>query len=550
MNRIISKIKQSKRISISTGTTSDNGVDHKDVDFSDDLQSVMNSSPSFTSFSLQLLDTNNCSSLVNQILPPASCTSENLEQDIGSSTSEFHDHLLRRKSRLSRTVRGTLSDPTALGYFLTYMESCGLRHLVKFWLDAETFKISSLATLKRLPANGRDNIMQIIESDAVAIFAKYLSKESSTNIGVTDLIRDETINKICCENGRLDPECFNKAQEFILNIMQTRYYPDYVKSVQYCKHLVEILSQDTVSITDILYDETALFNFIEFMEQDGQLNLVEFWLAAENFKDKFKILHETDQFCVSQAQQDAMVLYNKYLSLQSQVKITLVDDSQRSAVENEICSACGGPTIHCFDAINRRILAYLEQNYLPKFMRSKLFAKFYAELINTANSDLDLPNIHEVKRRTGNSSVGGACSSSDCSFSQQQTMSSELLFKAGCQKQRISSDQQSDTSSLNNFSDSKMADDDPDSLWKREKHKFALGHVDEAGRYISDAHNRPPSHNAPKRGKQLKEKVKKAVFGSREDEELIAEQVAAMIVQDVQNLTRISASIDAHFPVL
>lgn len=73
-------------------------------------------------------------------------------------------------------------------------------------------------------------------------------------------------DRICGEErGRLNAECFNLAQDFILTIMQNRYYPEYVKSVQYCKHLIEVFGQEngTVSITDILFDETALFYFIE-----------------------------------------------------------------------------------------------------------------------------------------------------------------------------------------------------------------------------------------------------------------------------------------------
>lgn len=64
---------------------------------------------------------------------------------------------LKRKSRLSRTLSDILGDPSALGYFLTFMESKSLKHLVKFWLEAETFRISASATLKRLEQNDFDS---------------------------------------------------------------------------------------------------------------------------------------------------------------------------------------------------------------------------------------------------------------------------------------------------------------------------------------------------------------------------------------------------------
>lgn len=549
MNKILTKIKHHRRSSQSNGIKSSNdfiieSIDNHPSSSSSPTSTIIPTSPSFTTSRLQLLDNDppNPSNKNTRL----SSTSDSLQQDIGSSSSAFHDDLLRRPCHTARSLRGTLSDPTALGYFLTFMETLNLRHLVKFWLDAETFRVSTLATLDRLAKNSNCpssdmNIVQMIEKDAVAIFAKYLSKESSNSIGVTDSLRDFTINKICGEEGRLNPECFNQAQDFILKIMQTRYYPEYVKSLHYCKHLIEVLSQEnsTVSITDILFDETALFYFIEFMESERQRTLVEFWMSAQNFRQKYENGAGKNKI---DSQEDAMTIYNKYLSLQCHNRLTVLDDRLRICVENEICSIDGQPSINCFEPLCHRVLLHLDQHYLPKFLKSKLFAKFYKELVNTASSDLDLPAANRRKPARGSSA---GCSSSDCSYQNYSTtMSSELMFKAGCQKShRLSQTEHSDSSSLSSHTvDTKMFDDDPDSLWKRDKQKLTLGHVDQVGRYISES-QRLQCSNKPKTGKKIKEKVKKAVFGDTECDAILAEQVAAMILQDVQQMTQASGEL-------
>ena len=47
--------------------------------------------------------------------------------------------------------------------------------------------------------------------------------------------------------------------------------------------LLEVEFLFKVYLTDILYNETALFHFMEFMETEGRRAVVEFWMAANNF---------------------------------------------------------------------------------------------------------------------------------------------------------------------------------------------------------------------------------------------------------------------------
>uniref|UniRef100_A0A915K8J9 60S ribosomal protein L27a n=1 Tax=Romanomermis culicivorax TaxID=13658 RepID=A0A915K8J9_ROMCU len=401
MNNLLSKIKTKRfRRRNASSSVGDDQIDDDEEEktLTDDLHQK---SPSFTRLKLQFFDGDDdeksLAVAVEQQKP--SCSIKTDEDLGGCSGGELY-----MKPRLQRDLKNTLSDPTSLGYFLTYMENRGLRHLVKFWLDAETFRLAGKSMLERLEkkindlVDGPENchVISLIEQDAVSIFAKYLSKESSYDIGLTEQLRNEIINKICCENGRLDLDCFITAQDFILNIMQLRYYPDYLRSVLYCKHVLEVLDQrKNLTITDILYDETCLFHFVEFLEQENKLDLIEFWLAAKNFREKIDKNRQNDELS---GQGDAMILYNKYFSLQSNRRLEIFDHRMRTKLEDEICK----PTVYrdIFEPACQMALKLLEKEYLPKFLKSKLFVKLYDEIVQASRDDLELPNAYSSRKKT------------------------------------------------------------------------------------------------------------------------------------------------------
>ena len=79
------------------------------------------------------------------------------------------------------------------------------------------------------------------------------------------------------------PDCFDNAQEKVVEILETEYFPDFLKSEFHAKHLVDVLTGGQVYLTDILYNDTALSHFMEFLEAEYKRPLIEFWLAATNF---------------------------------------------------------------------------------------------------------------------------------------------------------------------------------------------------------------------------------------------------------------------------
>ena len=311
-----------------------------------------------------------------------------------------------RKSKLSKTTKEVLHDPPALAYFIQYLEARDAVQLVKFWLDVESFKVSASAVIStkfvgshRIPAipedklesqiSGTSSLADNIESadsfdsglgkheldqeqeieedtcqatfsstvqhpehaisraellvktrteDAVKIYQRYIAPDCSRPLHLPTEFKKEIVERICAESGQVSSDCFNHAQDKVVDILEKEYFPDFLKSEFHAKHLVDILTGGQVMIADILYNDTALAHFMEFMETQSKIVLMEFWLTASNF-------HQTLQSDTSQS--DAMVLYEKYFSMQATTPLGF-NDSVRLQIENNICSE-KGPDQTCFD---------------------------------------------------------------------------------------------------------------------------------------------------------------------------------------------------------
>lgn len=61
-------------------------------------------------------------------------------------------------------------------------------------------------------------------------------------------------------------------------------------------------------MNDVLYNDTLLFHFMEFMEGEGDRDLLEFWMAASNFRQNEDQKH---------LQSDALIIYERFISIQA-----------------------------------------------------------------------------------------------------------------------------------------------------------------------------------------------------------------------------------------
>lgn len=360
---------------------------------------------------------------------------------------------------------------------------------------------------------------------------------------------------------------FDDAQAFVLNHLDATYTAGFLESAFFQRFCSEN-DGEHMQILDILHNEMALFYFMEFMEIEGKRQYVDFWLGATNFKrqldptgvsatatpaDAPPIVPMT----IEMSQKDALILYDKYFSLQATQPL-LLSDQVRYHVEEKICSIDSAASVaHCFDLPLMIVERFLEQRYLQVFrMRSHLFAKYMSEVMRK----LDAAKMKMTPERTGRRPSS--------SISSKNTLLAMESVKKRHALQRIHAASTSDM-----CIDSRQLHD-PDLLWRRNAANSGLsfGRVNAFGRYernydmtpfdkinsptsngLSNASGTPIAtsgdnldtiiHNT---SNKIKRAVRKLVHLPEQSmQEELAWQMAEMIIKDVTSVTLSSNAMTA-----
>ncbi|XP_074466668.1 A-kinase anchor protein 10, mitochondrial isoform X2 [Sebastes fasciatus] len=522
--------------------------------------------------------------------------------DLGHSSVTQPDE---DRSRLSKTVEHVLRDNVAIPHYMHFMEVRGADHLVRFWLEAESFRSTSWSRVRahslnsvkhsslaehlsacpaspsspvcpELPALAQhspnalarvssgegpavhserrnsssteaglrpgtpraetpsrqahsrtgtpfkvqsnstlrdisDKLMKIIEKDAVTIFTRYISPDAVRPIPITEQIRNDIVAKICGEDGMVDPNCFVIAQSVVFTILEQQHFSDFLRSHHYCKYQIEVLTSGSVFLADILFCESALFYFSEYMEKEEAMNVLQFWLAADNFQNQ--LAAKKGQYDGQEAQNDAMILYDKYFSLQATNPLGF-GDSVRMEIESNICRE-GGPLPDCFTTPLRQAWTTMEKVYMPGFLSSNLYYKYLSDLINSVRAD-EFVNVNAPGQ--GGPADNDRSSSNAGEGSQTQQSAKRAAIKI-----------------LKNFDEAitvDVASLDPESLYQRPYAGMTFGKVNEMGQFIREAEPEPDVKKS--KGSMFSQAMKKWVQGnSDEAQEEMAWQIAKMIVNDV-----------------
>lgn len=354
---------------------------------------------------------------------------------------------------------------------------------------------------------------------------------------------------------------FDEVQAFILDYLDKMYTSDFLESAFYYRFCIENTGTN-LKVTDILYNELALFYFMEFLEVENKRQYLDFWLAAMNFKrqldtsntfddiDKESMDDVNEYNTMEQSQNDALILYEKYFSLQATCPLHL-SDRVRFRVEEKICSIDDNePIVHCFDLPLAIIERFLSEKFLKPFERSPLFYKYLAELTQKMEAMSTKTTPKTINATSDTSETHNNRKSTQKDYAQKISAKNTLLAMESVKKrthQRIkSSDMCIDSRQLH----------DPDLLWRRNSIGGALkfGHVNEMGRYERDYDMTPcdktnfhvsngsgnidANQIIQNTGNKIKRAVRKLVHLPEQCmQEEIAWQMAEMIVKDITSIT-------------
>uniref|UniRef100_A0A182YGX5 RGS domain-containing protein n=1 Tax=Anopheles stephensi TaxID=30069 RepID=A0A182YGX5_ANOST len=418
-----------------------------------------------------------------------------------------------------------------------------------------------------------DEKTQICEAGKGTALESSVATATAKPIRVFNSLINSDAVRIYRNSGTCSESIFNEAQNHLLEILEQTYLNPFLESSFYCKYTLEVLTSDNLTLRDILGSEMALFYFMEHLEQQGKRHYLEFYVGAVHFKRSVE-----NQI---QAQKDAVVLYEKYFSLQATSTLGL-SDKIRFLLEEHICSA--DPTIvaECFELPVRIIEHFLEQRYFAGFIKSPLYCRFISELLGKVKTSANDGGGRgtEGQRNGGGGRRGHRKTlsdvTSDCSagggrrgntvafISSQNTLlaMSDTNYQrnrkhlvavalAAASNNGPSGSGTGVGGSVYGGGDIMQIDSrqlyNPDLLWRRRTSPVAgltFGRIDALGRYERDFDiAEPPSGDDRWNRNRIKKAVRKLVnLPEDKAQEELAWQVAEMIVKDITNVTMNSSS--------
>jgi A-kinase anchor protein 10 len=301
----------------------------------------------------------------------------------------------------------------------------------------------------------------------MGIYTTYIALNALTPVGVPDGIRQRVEVSICPEDGVVDRNCFDEAQQFVYGIVEKRYHAHFLRSSYLCRYQLELVSSGGLCLLDFLLGGDSLVYFMEFMEAESVLPLVQFWLTAESFHTNIAAAPLTSsgrQCNLEQNLEDAISIYERYFSLQATEPLDMGDEV-RVDIESKICDE-NGPRADSYVAA--QLIAYdtMNEKYYPHFLESGIYLKFLDSLLCGIRSTPDRSQPPDPAAETTEASESGR--------TERETVHYLAAWDV----------------------------DDPESLWRQPQLLMRLGCVDSMGQYCSEI-DPFPSKTTKSRGKPI-----------------------------------------------
>ncbi|KAF6033379.1 AKAP10 [Bugula neritina] len=314
------------------------------------------------------------------------------------------------------------------------------------------------------------------------------------------------VSKICSEDGKVDPLCFKDCQLFVEELFKKEHYKQFLESSFYRRYQVQMIVDGRLHLIDILYNDAIMFYFTEFVEQENASSLLQFWMAVDNFQSQL----EYDKYTAKEAQADAMILYEKYFSLQASEPLGF-SDKVRMHVELNICRE-GGPLPDCFLVPKIIILETIEKTLFKPFLQSQIYYRYLSELIASNQSVDSQAMTPKAKVKKSHSRKGSGASSYDAQSLGESSMA------------------EGDVTGEYNSRLNGIDDDTP--LWKRVHHRktMSLGQLSEFGQYVSELELEKVPDIDKHKGNRFSRKKR----AKEKEQEAMAWEVTKMIISGVK----------------
>ena len=135
-------------------------------------------------------------------------------------------------------------------------------------------------------------------------------------------IRISVENQISTEDGSIDFRCFDGAVTHVRRVLEESFVPKFHKSSYCAAYQLDVLRKD-VCLADIILCQDSITHFMEFLEQKGHENHALFWVSVEAFQEHLRRSGAGGGCKMEDVGDDAIALYDTYLSLQVIFNATL-----------------------------------------------------------------------------------------------------------------------------------------------------------------------------------------------------------------------------------
>ncbi|XP_047562776.1 A-kinase anchor protein 10, mitochondrial isoform X7 [Lutra lutra] len=448
--------------------------------------------------------------------------------DLGRSCLDYQTQ--ETKSSLSKTLEQVLHDTVVLPYFIQFMELRRMEHLVKFWLEAESFHST---TWSRIRAHSLNTVKQSALAEPVSPSKKHETATSFVTESLDKRLEDSSSAQLL----------MTQSEGIDLN--------NRTSNIQ--NHL--LLSRECDSAHSLHLEMARTGTHPVSMEtQESSSRLL---VASRNSPSS--PLKELSGKLMKSIEQDAVNTFTKYISPDAAKPIPITE-AMRNDIIAKICGEDGQVDPNCFILAQSIVFSAMEQEHFSEFLRSHHFCKYQIEVLTSGTvyladilfcesalfyfSEVFLPGflssnlyykylndlIHSVRgdefpggnvSLTAHGSVGPPDDSHpggpDSSASQSSMKKASVKI-------------------LKNFDEAIIVDAaslDPESLYQRTyAGKMTFGRVSDLGQFIRESEPEPDVKKS--KGSMFSQAMKKWVQGNTDEaQEELAWKIAKMIVSDV-----------------
>lgn len=287
--------------------------------------------------------------------------------DLGRSCLDYQAQ--ETKSSLSKTLEQVLRDAVVLPYFIQFMELRRMEHLVKFWLEAESFHST---TWSRIRAHSLNTVKQSSLAEPVSPTQKHETAAASVTESLDQRLEEPS------------------SAQLLLTQSEGIDLTDRTSNTQ--NHLLLSPECDGARALHPAAARTGARRASLEPQESCRLTV-----ASRNSPSS--PLKEVSGKLMKSIEQDAVNTFTKYISPDAAKPIPITE-AMRNDIIAKICGEDGQVDPNCFVLAQSIVFSAMEQEHFSEFLRSHHFCKYQIEVLTSGTVYLaDILFLHGERGR-------------------------------------------------------------------------------------------------------------------------------------------------------